>query len=79
LLLAGFLQQFAAVIDDSRPHLHLAHTLRQLSGGRTPDRVICTGHSLGGALATLGALWKLPALEGLPAQTRRLLSRSPSE
>ena len=55
---AGFLQQFAAVTDDDRPHLHLAHTLKQLSGGRMPNRVICTGHSLGGALATLCALRK---------------------
>ena len=54
LFAAGFLQQFASVIDDSRPHLHLAKALEELSGGRQPNRVICTGHSLGGALATLG-------------------------
>jgi hypothetical protein len=53
--LAGFLQQFAAVVDQSRPEFHLARVLAQLSGGRTPNRVLCTGHSLGGALATLGA------------------------
>ena len=52
---AGFLQQFAAVIDDEKPHLHLGKALAELSGGRQPNRVICTGHSLGGALATLGA------------------------
>lgn len=51
---AGFLQQFAAVTDDDRPHLHLAKALAELSGGKQPNRVICTGHSLGGALATLG-------------------------
>lgn len=54
LCAAGFLQQFAAVIDDSQPHLHLAKALAELSGGRQPNRVIMTGHSLGGALATLG-------------------------
>lgn len=31
--------------------------LDELSGGRQPLRVLCTGHSLGGALATLGAVW----------------------
>lgn len=53
-LAAGFLQQFAAVTDDARSHLHLAKALAALSGGRQPNRVLCTGHSLGGALATLG-------------------------
>ena len=28
--------------------------VEQLSGGRAPTRVLCCGHSLGGALATLG-------------------------
>ena len=52
---AGFLQQFAAVVDESRPGMHLGKVLAELSGGRKPNRVLCTGHSLGGALATLGA------------------------
>ena len=43
------------MIDDEKPHLHLGKALAELSGGRQPNRVICTGHSLGGALATLGA------------------------
>ncbi len=51
---AGFLQQFAAVVDESRPGMHLGKVLAELSGGRKPNRVLCTGHSLGGALATLG-------------------------
>lgn len=51
---AGFLQQFAAVCHPDRPELNIAAVLRELSGGQTPTRVICCGHSLGGALATLG-------------------------
>jgi hypothetical protein len=51
---AGFLQQFAAVVDDANPAMHMGKVLRELSGGRSPNRVLCTGHSLGGALATLG-------------------------
>ena len=35
--------------------MHIGKVLRELSGGRLPNRVLCTGHSLGGALATLGA------------------------
>lgn len=31
--------------------------LQELSGGHEPRRVLCTGHSMGGALATLGAVW----------------------
>ena len=50
----GFLQQFAAVCDPDRAETNLAAELRELSGGQTPTRVICCGHSLGGALATLG-------------------------
>ena len=29
----------------------------KLSKGRPPDRVVCIGHSLGGAVAELAALW----------------------
>ena len=53
---AGFLQQFAAVCHPDRAETNMAAVLRELSGGETPNRVICCGHSLGGALATLGAL-----------------------
>ena len=38
----------------------------KLTGGKTPARVICTGHSMGGALAALGATWaalQFPAAE----------------
>lgn len=32
----------------------MSSVIEQLSGGRVPTRVLCCGHSLGGALATLG-------------------------
>ena len=51
---AGFMQQFAAVSSMAKPEENLAEVINQLSGGREPNRVLCCGHSLGGALATLG-------------------------
>lgn len=51
---AGFLQQFAAVCDPDRPDHNLAKVLQRLSGGKEPTRVLCCGHSLGGALSVLG-------------------------
>ncbi len=48
------MQQFAAVCNPEKPETNMAAVLKELSGGQTPNRVICTGHSLGGALATLG-------------------------
>ena len=50
------MQQFAAIVDNERPEQHIGEVLKRLSGGRTPSRILCTGHSLGGALATLGEL-----------------------
>ncbi len=50
----GFLLQFLGITSASDPARNLGIALRELSGGRQPDRVICVGHSLGGALATLG-------------------------
>lgn len=52
---AGFLQQFAGVCRADEPEKNMATVLEQLSNGQTPTRVLCCGHSLGGALATLGA------------------------
>ena len=52
---AGFLQQFAGVCRPDAPEKNMATVVEQLSNGRTPTRVLCCGHSLGGALATLGA------------------------
>ena len=48
------MQQFAAVCNPDKPDTNIAAVLKELSGGQTPNRVICCGHSLGGALATLG-------------------------
>ena len=38
----------------AKPEENLAEVINQLSGGQDPNRVLCCGHSLGGALATLG-------------------------
>ena len=51
---AGFMQQFAAVSSMAKPKESLVEVIKQLSGGQDPNRVLCCGHSLGGALATLG-------------------------
>ena len=48
------MKQFVGVCRPHKPENDLAAVLMQLSGGQIPSRVICTGHSLGGALATLG-------------------------
>ncbi len=50
----GFLQQFSAVVNPDVEDLNIGAVLKKLSGGKIPARVLCTGHSLGGALATLG-------------------------
>ena len=51
---AGFMQQFADIVDEGNSDQHIGRVLERLSEGRKPSRVICTGHSLGGALASLG-------------------------
>ncbi|KAK9866652.1 hypothetical protein WJX84_004627 [Apatococcus fuscideae] len=66
----GFMQQFAAIVDEGRPEQHIGEVLKRLSGGRKPTRILCTGHSLGGALATLGAAWA--AIEYPNADPRHL-------
>ena len=51
---AGFLKQFMGVCNPDKTHGTLAAVVMELSGGQVPSRVLCCGHSLGGALATLG-------------------------
>lgn len=53
-LSTGFLQQFGAVLNPDDDTMNIGKVLNELSGGRPINRVLCTGHSLGGALATLG-------------------------
>ncbi len=59
------MQQFAAIVDNNRPEQHIGEVLKRLSGGKAPSRILCTGHSLGGALATLGELISHPSSESL--------------
>ena len=64
---AGFLKQFMGVCKPDQTHGHLAAVVRELSRGRAPSRVLCCGHSLGGALATLGerAFGSLPPMSAV--------------
>eukprot|EP00884_Botryococcus_braunii_P010106 jgi/Botrbrau1/19097/Bobra.0077s0011.1 len=71
----GFLQQFSAVVNPDIEDLNIGAVLKKLSGGKIPTRVLCTGHSLGGALATLGATWA--ALEYPTADVRCITFGSP--
>lgn len=55
---AGFLEQFQAVADHApAPKWNIKHRVLQLSGGVDPALIIVTGHSLGGAVATIGSVW----------------------
>ena len=45
---AGFLQQLSAVLDPEDTEHNVGEVLKRLSGGRTPSRVICTGHRCAG-------------------------------
>ena len=35
----------------------MRQVMLKLGGGRPPDGIVCIGHSLGGAVAQLAALW----------------------
>ncbi|KAL0041862.1 hypothetical protein WJX79_007144 [Trebouxia sp. C0005] len=72
---SGFLQQFAGVCRPDVPEKNMSSVIEQLSGGRVPTRVLCCGHSLGGALATLGATWA--ALQYPQADIRCITFGSP--
>lgn len=51
------MNQFGSVTDPDVPERHIGLVLDEISGGATPSRVLCCGHSLGGALATLASAW----------------------
>lgn len=51
------MNQFKSVCDPEADERHIGITLDELSGGAVPTRVLCCGHSLGGALATLAGAW----------------------
>ena len=53
----GFMNQFRSVTDPDTPERHIGMVFEEISGGATPTRVLCCGHSLGGALATLASAW----------------------
>lgn len=74
---AGFMQQFAGVCNPNRSETNMAAVLKELSGGQTPSRVICCGHSLGGALATLGLPLFITAVRYLSQPPVSLLQAKP--
>lgn len=53
---SGFLKQLDALVSKADGGNTITQVVGRLSGGRPVGRVICTGHSLGAALATLGEL-----------------------
>eukprot|EP00899_Mesostigma_viride_P019397 jgi/Mesvir1/27459/Mv07241-RA.2 len=53
----GFFEQFASVTNADRPDQHIGLVLKELSKGEAPENIVTTGHSLGGALCTLGGAW----------------------
>ncbi|KAK9829748.1 hypothetical protein WJX72_007656 [[Myrmecia] bisecta] len=54
----GFLKAFQTVTSQATaPQYNITAVLNQLSRGAAPAHILVTGHSLGGGLATLGAVW----------------------
>ncbi len=51
------MKKLRAVLSRTDPAMNLGRVLLKLSGGRAPQRVVAIGHSLGGAVAQLAALW----------------------
>ncbi|KAK9814498.1 hypothetical protein WJX72_006818 [[Myrmecia] bisecta] len=47
----------AVTTNAASPEYSILNALNTLNGGALPAHVIVTGHSLGGGLATLGAVW----------------------
>ena len=53
----GFLTHFTGLTSTVDPQRSVHSALSAISGGVSPVRVVCCGHSMGGALSTLGATW----------------------
>ncbi|KAL4452502.1 hypothetical protein ABPG75_008164 [Micractinium tetrahymenae] len=53
----GFLQQALAITSATSPACNIGCVLASLSGGAAPTRIICCGHSLGGAVASIASVW----------------------
>jgi len=54
----GFLKSFNDVVKGTKQHPPVTEVVKQLfPDGEKPVRVVCCGHSLGGALCTLAAFW----------------------
>ena len=53
---AGFMKQMRAVISPHNEGMNLGRVMLKLTGGRAPQRILCVGHSLGGAVRLL-ACW----------------------
>ncbi|KAK9814603.1 hypothetical protein WJX72_008506 [[Myrmecia] bisecta] len=55
---SGFLDSLQSVTTKApSPEYNIVDVLNYLSGGATPAHILITGHSLGGGLATLAAMW----------------------
>ncbi|CAL8467464.1 g7002 [Coccomyxa elongata] len=73
----GFTSQFRAVTDQaSNSSYNIKSVLEQQSNGRPSTKVICTGHSLGAALASLCGVWS--SLRWLDADVRVVTFGSPA-
>ncbi|KAL4450178.1 hypothetical protein ABPG77_010847 [Micractinium sp. CCAP 211/92] len=53
----GFLQQALALTSATSPAYNIGCVLADLSDGTAPSRIICCGHSLGGAVASIASVW----------------------
>jgi Lipase (class 3) len=71
----GFLTHFTGLTSATDEERNVATALLKLTGGKIPARVICTGHSMGGALACLGATWS--ALQFPTAEIRCITFGAP--
>ncbi|BDA47140.1 probable mono- and diacylglycerol lipase at C-terminar half [Coccomyxa sp. Obi] len=54
---SGFLEQLSSITNPDQCCQNLEATIKALTGGREPNRIICCGHSLGAAVAALAGMW----------------------